>query len=717
MVGLPLTLRELDAIDLARLKGVGTALEAKLAELGLTSVLRVLEHYPRRYVDRTKRADIADLEVGDEATIFGEVRRVSGRRTRNGRALVEVSVHDGSAYLAVTFFNQAWRERQLSVGTEAAFFGKLDVFQGKRRMTNPVVDVIGRAGEGDDKTGVVVPIYPQSGKAEIFTWQLRRVVAEVLRRCQERGIADSVPEWVLDEYDLVNRHDAYRMVHQPETVAEQVAARKRLVFDEFLRMQLGLVARKRAFEAQQQGIEHDTSRQLVDAFHERLPFALTADQQRAIDEIVADMGRAAPMHRLLQGDVGSGKTVVALSALLVAVQGGHQGALLAPTEVLAEQHHLSSSRMLEGLTIASDGGSLFAERPVRVELLTNRTTAGERKRINAGLANGEIDIVVGTHALLYESVSIPRLGAVVIDEQHRFGVEQRNVLKDKGAAGTIPDVLVMTATPIPRTAGMLIYGDLDKSELRELPPGRTPITTAVIGENPLDRARAYATLRAEVAAGHQAYVVCPLVEGSDKVQAKAVTEEYERLQHEELAGLRLGLLHGQLPSADKEGVMARFREGDLDVLVATTVIEVGVDVANATVMIIEDADRFGLSQLHQLRGRVGRGGGTSWCFLLAEPSTDDGRERMAAMAASTDGFLLAEKDLEIRGAGEVFGGRQSGFSDLKLGRIPRDEPVVIAARRVAERLLDADAFLDAAPGLRDEVADLLGEHVDYLFKS
>ena len=717
MVGLPLTLRELDAIDLARLKGVGAALETKLTDLGLTSVLRVLEHYPRRYVDRTRRADIADLEVGEEATIFGEVRRVSSRRTRNGRALVEVSVHDGSAYLAVTFFNQAWRERQLSIGTEAAFFGKLDVFQGKRRMTNPVVDVIGRAGEGDDKTGVVVPIYPQSGKAEIYTWQLRLVVAEVLRRCQERGIADAVPEWVRDEYDLVNRHDAYRMVHQPETVAEQLAARKRLVFDEFLRMQLGLVARKRAFEADQQGIEHDTSRSLVDAFHERLPFGLTGDQERAIDEIVADMGRAAPMHRLLQGDVGSGKTVVALSALLVAVQGGHQGALLAPTEVLAEQHHLSSTRMLDGLTIASEGGSLFAERPVRVELLTNRTTAGERKRINAGLANGEIDLVVGTHALLYESVSIPRLGAVVIDEQHRFGVEQRNVLKDKGAQGTIPDVLVMTATPIPRTAGMLIYGDLDKSELRELPPGRTPITTEVIGENPLDRERAYATLRAEVALGHQAYVVCPLVEGSDKVQAKAVTEEYERLQHEELAGLRLGLLHGQLPSSDKEGVMARFREGELDVLVATTVIEVGVDVANATVMVIEDADRFGLSQLHQLRGRVGRGGGTSWCFLLAEPSTDDGRERMAAMAASTDGFLLAEKDLEIRGAGEVFGGRQSGFSDLKLGRIPRDEPVVIAARRVAERLLDADPNLEAATGLRDEVADLLGEHVDYLFKS
>ncbi len=482
-------------------------------------------------------------------------------------------------------------------------------------------------------------------------------------------------------------------------------------------MQLGLVARKRAFEAEQQGVQHTIDRSLVDAFHAALPFSLTGDQRKTIDEILADMRQAAPMHRLLQGDVGSGKTVVALSALLAAVEGGFQGALLAPTEVLAEQHFLACSRLLDGLEVEASGGSLFARRPVRTELLTNRTTAAERKRINAGLAAGEIDIVVGTHALLYETVEIPRLATVVVDEQHRFGVEQRSVLRGRGVGGAIPDMLVMTATPIPRTAGMLIYGDLDKSELRELPPGRTPITTEVIGDNPLDRARAYATLAGEIAAGHQAYVVCPLVEGSDKVQAKAVTEEFERLQTEELAGLRLGLLHGQLPSPEKEATMRAFRTHEMDVLVATTVIEVGVDVPNATVMVIEDADRFGLSQLHQLRGRVGRGGGTSYCFLLASGGTDDARERMAAMEASTDGFLLAEKDLEIRGAGEVFGERQSGFSDLKLGRIPRDETVVIDARRVAERLLDDDPNLDHSPALREEVEDLLGDDVDFLFKS
>ncbi len=419
------------------------------------------------------------------------------------------------------------------------------------------------------------------------------------------------------------------------------------------------------------------------------------------------------MHRLLQGDVGSGKTVVALAALLVAVQGGYQGAFMAPTEVLAEQHYLGSLRLLEGLTVPAEG-SLLADRPVGVALLTNRTTAAERRRIGAGLEAGEIDILVGTHALLYGDAKFSRLGLAVVDEQHRFGVEQRALLRGKGDQ---PDVLVMTATPIPRTAAMLVYGDLDKSELRELPPGRTPIETTLVDPTPLAQAAAWDALRAEVAAGHQAYVVCPLVEDKGKVEAKAATAEYERLQAEELHDLRVGLLHGQMPSKEKEAVMRAYRAGELDVLVATTVIEVGVDVPNATVMVVEDADRFGLSQLHQLRGRVGRGGDKSYCFLFADASTEDGEQRLQAMAASTDGFALAEKDLEIRGSGQVFGERQSGFSDLKLGRIPRDEEIVMQARRVAEEILDDDPDLGAHAQLRDEVHDLLGDAVDFLFKS
>jgi ATP-dependent DNA helicase RecG len=734
----PLTLAALRDIPLARLKGVGPALEERLAAMNppLETVLDLLQHYPRRWVDRTKKLDIAALEVGEEATVFAEVRSIKSRRTRQGKVMIEGVVYDGTSLLNITFFNQAWREKQLSVGTEASFFGKLDVYRGKRQMTNPVVDVVGRAGQVDEKTGVIVPVYPQSGKAEVFTWQLRALVADALARCKERSFADPIDADIRADHELVDRGTALRAIHRPESMQELGQARHRLIFDEFLRMQVGLVARKRALAAEQSGIQHRIDGPLVAGFVAQLPFPLTGDQERAIDEIATDMAGAAPMHRLLQGDVGSGKTVVALAALLVAVQGGYQGAFMAPTEVLAEQHYFGSVRLLDGLSVTSEG-SLLSQRPVRVALLTNRTTAGERRKITAGLQAGEIDILVGTHALLYGDAQFSKLGLAVVDEQHRFGVEQRALLRGKGQAAsdasavhagdareerarqssTVPDVLVMTATPIPRTAAMLVYGDLDRSELREMPPGRTPIATTVVGPSPLEQAAAWEQLRREVDAGHQAYVVCPLVEDKGRVEAKAATAEYERLQAEELEGLRVGLLHGQMPSRDKEAAMAAFRRGDLQVLVATTVIEVGVDVANATVMLVEDADRFGLSQLHQLRGRVGRGTAASFCFLFGDPNTPEGEERLAAMAASVDGFDLAEKDLEIRGAGEVFGEKQAGMSDLKLGRIPRDEPVVIETRQVAEQLLDADPDLARHAQLREEVEDLLGDDVEFLFKS
>jgi ATP-dependent DNA helicase RecG len=712
----PLTLRDLRDIELPRLKGVGEALAAKLADMGLLTVLDLLQHYPRRWIDRTKRVEIAELEVGEEATVIGVVQRIHGRRTRQGRSLVEAVVHDGSSSINVTFFNQGWREKQLAVDTVVSLFGKLDVYRGKRQMTMPVVDVLGRAGVADDKTGVILPVYPQSGKAEVFTWQLRALVGEALAKCKVRGFADPVDEELLDRHDLVERTVAMRAIHRPESMAEQRAAYRRLVFDEFLRMQVGLVARKRALAAEESGIRHTVSGPLVQAFLDQLPFALTDDQNTAIAEITRDMASPAPMHRLLQGDVGSGKTVVALASLLVAVQGGYQGAFMAPTEVLAEQHYLGSVKLLEGLTVSAEG-SLLGDRPVRVELLTNRTTAAERRRIAKGLADNNVDILVGTHALLYGDAEFTNLGFAVIDEQHRFGVEQRALLKAKAGTEVVPDVLVMTATPIPRTAAMLVYGDLDKSELREMPPGRTPIATKVVGPEPLDQVAMWKRLRDEVEAGHQAYVVCPLVEEKGKIEAKAATAEFERLQAEELAGLRLGLLHGQLPSKEKEAVMAAFRDRRLDVLVATTVIEVGVDVANATVMIVEDADRFGLSQLHQLRGRVGRGADASWCFFVADPTTAEGEARMEAIAASVDGFLLAEKDLEIRGAGEVFGAKQSGINDLKLGRIPRDEAIVLETRAAAEEILDADPDLAVHAQLREEVEDLLGDAVEFLFKS
>ena len=702
------TLRFLAGQDVGALRGCGPKLRGQLGQMGLDTVLDLLEHYPRRYLDRRKRVEIADLAVGEEGTVYGEVVKVSGRRTRGGRALVEARVSDGGSYLEVAFFNQAWRERQLEPGTEAAFFGKLDLYRGKRRMTNPVVDVFGRGGEA--KTGVIVPIYPQSGKADVSTWQIHALVAEALERAGE--FADPLDAAVRTSHDLVDRTTAYSGIHRPEDDRDHEVARRRLVFDEFLRMQLGLVARKRALEDGRKGIEHDVDGGLVGAFHASLPFDLTGAQREAIALLLADMGSPAPMHRLLQGDVGSGKTVVALTALLTAVQGGHQGALMAPTAVLAEQHHVTIGALLDGLAVPNDA-TLMGDRPVRVELLTNRTTAATRRRVEADLTAGLVDLVVGTHALIYGELPFRSLGVVVIDEQHRFGVEQRALLRGRGDE---PDVLVMTATPIPRTAAMLVYGDLDKVELREMPPGRIPIRTELVAPEAAALV-AYERVRSEVAAGRQAYVVCPLVEGSDTLEAKAATEEYERLAGAELAGLRLGLLHGQMRGRDKEAVMGAFRAGDIDVLVATTVIEVGVDVPNATVIVVEDADRFGLSQLHQLRGRVGRGGGAAWCYLVAAPSTPDGEARMAAMVESGDGFLLAERDLEIRGAGEVFGERQSGFSDLKLGRLPRDEAVVFETRTAAEEVLDADPGLSASPQWAEEVEDLLGDAVEFLFKS
>ena len=706
-----LTLRELRDKPVTALRAVGARLGEQLAELGIDSVLDLLEHYPRRYHDRTNLVEIARLVVGQEATVAGEIKKVSVRRPRRGRPIVELELFDTSSYLRLTFFNQEYRAR-LEVGTEVSVFGRVELYRGRRQMVNPALDVLGRQGEAT--TGVLLPVYPQSGKAGIHSWQLRRLVAQALERTRPRGFADPLDDELRRARGLLDRTAAYWGIHQPGTLDEARVARQRLAFDEFLRIQVRLLVHRRAIERERTGIEHQVVGPLVDAFRAGLPFALTASQERAVADIVADLAAPAPMHRLLQGEVGSGKTVVALAALLVAVQGGYQGAFLAPTEVLAEQHELTLRALVDGLTVATPA-SLLGERPVRVALLTARTPAAERRRLAEGLTGGEVDIVVGTHALLQEGVTFPRLGLAVIDEQHRFGVEQRDVLRGKGDD---PDVLVMTATPIPRTAAMLLYGDLDKSELRELPAGRAPVVTELVGPSPLERSGVYERLRVEVTAGRQAYVVCPLVEGSERVVATAATTEYERLAVEELAGLRLGLLHGQLPAADKERVMAAFRAHELDVLVATTVIEVGVDVPNATVMVVEDADRFGLLQLHQLRGRIGRGSHRSWCFLLADPATPDGTARLEAMRATTDGFELAERDLEIRGAGAVFGERQSGFSDLKLGRLPRDEPVVVEARDLAQQLLDVDPDLADHAALRDEFEDLYPDDAaDYLFKS
>jgi ATP-dependent DNA helicase RecG len=705
------TLPELAAIPVEHLdsvtrhKGWAKGLES----LEIESVLDLVTHYPRRYLDRTVQVDIADAVEGQEAMVLATVRTISMRRARNGRPMVEADFRDASGSLRVTFFNQPWRTRQLTEGTEAVLVGKVERFRGRRQMTNPVVDLVGNV------TGRIVPVYPQSEKAGLTSRDFGVLVSDALDNFVG-DLGDPLPGWLRQRERLAERSRALRQTHQPESIEATRWARYRLGFDELLRLQLILVMRKRTMERESVGIRHEAGGALLDRFLTKLPFPLTKAQERAINAILADMAGPHPMHRLLQGDVGSGKTVVAVAALLAAVEGRYQGALMVPTEVLAEQHAVAVRALLGDLRVPAPEDSLLPDRELNVALLTNRTAAAARRRIHAGLAEGTVDILIGTHALLSETVAFAHLGVVVIDEQHRFGVDQRAALRDKGD-GVVPDVLVMTATPIPRTAAMTVFGDLDTTVLDELPPGRTPITTIWPRDEAAELA-AWDKVRDEVAAGRQAYVVCPLVEESERVAARSATEEYERLAAGSLSGLRLGLLHGQLAAADKEQVMADFRAGRIDVLVATTVIEVGVDVPNATVMVVEDADRFGIAQLHQLRGRVGRGTEQSWCYLLGQGSTPEGEARLAAMEQTTDGFALAEIDLDLRGEGTILGTRQKGATDLKLASLRRHRSVVAKAREIAFEIVDADPTLAENALLREEIELLVDdEDREFLFKS
>jgi ATP-dependent DNA helicase RecG len=708
----PLTFPELDGIPVDRVRGVGERKVAALESIGVRSVLDLITFYPRRWIDRTNEARVSDLEPGKEALVLVAVRSVTKRVVKNRKTMVTAVVGDGSGRFTISFFNQPWREKQLHEGLNISVFGKPELFRGALQMTNPILDLIG------DRTGRIVPIYPQSEKVALTTWEIAGFVENALERCMARGIADPVPFEVQRRLGLLDRTDAMRLIHLPETMADQVRARKRLAFDELLRVQTVLVTRKRALEREAKGIRHVIDGDLVPRLRAALPYELTGAQQRVIAEIEADLAGVHPMHRLLQGDVGAGKTLVAVSAMLTAVQGGHQAALMAPTEVLAEQHAAGVRRLLDGVSVP-DPGNLFGDRPLRVELLTNRVTGVDRREALAGLADGTVDIAIGTHALIQDAVAFQSLGVVVIDEQHRFGVEQRAALRDKAGGGAVPDVLVMTATPIPRTAAMTVYGDLDVSVLDELPPGRTPITTHW-ANGPLDEAAVWADVREQVKEGRQAYVVCPLIGESEKLELASAQETFEELSGGELYGLRLALLHGKMPSAEKEMVMDRFRAGQLDVLVSTTVIEVGVDVPNATIMVILDADRFGIAQLHQLRGRVGRGVHASRCWLVTQPDPDNPTEnpRIQALVDSTDGFFLAEVDLDLRGEGTIMNTAQKGRSDLRLASLRRDRELVVQAREVAFELVDPDPTLAKQPILADELRLLFSSDDEaFLFKS
>ena len=718
-----ITFRELSEMPLSRLKAVGSGKRVEnFAKFGIEDLLDLLTHYPRRWIDRSREAKVGELAVGLDALVVGELVSISGTPRGRGPSRVNATLADETGRLKIVFFNQPWREKQLNVGSLVAVHGRVSSFRDSLQMANPTVDVLGDPGE---RPRPIVAVYPQSEKVDLPSWVVRRAIEETLSRSRGRGIADPVPVDVREEFSLATRAEALEGIHLPDSFAHKEKARRRLAFDELLRVQLVLVMRKRAIERQSIGVAHAVGGPLVKRFLEHLPYTLTGAQQRVIAEIERDLSSPTPMHRLLQGDVGAGKTLVAVAAMLTAVDGRHQSALMAPTEVLAEQHFAGVTSLLDGLLVP-DPDNLFGERPVRVELLTNSVTGERRRDVLAGLADGSVDLVIGTHALIQEGVEFRSLGVVVIDEQHRFGVEQRAALRDKGDRGAVPDVLVMTATPIPRTAAMTVYGDLDVSVLDEKPPGRTPIVTRH-AEGDDEETAVWAEVRAQVAEGRQAYVVCPLVEESEKLEIASAEETLSRLAGGELAGLRLGLLHGRMSSVEKDDVMGRFRRRELDVLVATTVIEVGVDVPNATVMVVLDADRFGIAQLHQLRGRVGRGRHESVCWLVtsvptadaeAPPMIGDTNPRIQALVDSDDGFHLAEVDLELRGEGTLMNKEQKGRSDLKLASLRRDRELVEAARLAAQRIVDSDESLENHPDLRDEISLFLSpEDEEFLFKS
>jgi ATP-dependent DNA helicase RecG len=687
--------------------GVSGPVATKLkAAFGIRTVHDLLEHHPRKHHDAGEVLDLSDVQVGEPATLIGTIVDWSVRRIPKGRRQLVIAaatvVQASGSRFEVTFFNQQFRTKQLPEGTVAAFSGKVETFRSQLKLTNPDTQVLGRTrgeatgGVPDDLSALdhqrLLPVYPAT--KELPSFKLVPLVEHALDGLPP--LSEWLPEAWLDELDLLSYDDALRGHHLPPDRETASAARRRLTFDELFALQLGLQWRRAHLEAGTVGQDNapvDLGR--ADEFLRALPFPPTQAQSRAFREIGEDLGGSRPMHRLLQGDVGSGKTVVAVWALLNAIDHGRQAALMVPTEVLADQHHRTLTELLAPLGVNVLDG-------VRVELLTGSSGVKHRRRVLGELLSGEVDLVVGTHALLEEGVRFADLGVVVIDEQHRFGVSQRVQLKEKATGGgdreVLPDVLVMTATPIPRSLALTLYGDLDVTVLDELPPGREPIRTALI--TPAEAGRRdglYRFIRDEAAQGRRAYIVCPLVEEGE-VAATNVVDHHHHLATEVFPDLTVELVHGRMRPDAKEAAMGRFRSGEAHILVSTTVIEVGVDVPEATVMVIEDAERFGISQLHQLRGRVGRGGGASYCVLFAgwqAELTDDAFTRLQAVAGTTDGFELAETDLTIRGSGQLFGKAQSGLPDLKLASLQRDQRLIQLARDRARAVIEADPDLSA----------------------
>ena len=691
----------------------------------------LMRHYPRRYLVRGELSDISELVEGDEVTILAEVLSSTNRPLRGRKgSIFEVVVTDGTDKLSLTFFNQAWREKELKAGRQGLFAGKVGLFNGKKQLAHPDYEMIPDGNDVDAAAssfaGKYLPVYPASAKMP--SWKISKCVEMAIDSLDE--VEDFLPEHIRNSFGYPTLHQGLVQLHRPADLDSAESARERLTFDEAFLLQSLLVLRRNELRKLNTASRKAKKGGILDSFDASLPFQLTGGQKAVCAEIEADLAQDHPMHRLLQGEVGSGKTIVALRAMLAVVDSGGQAALLAPTEVLAAQHLRTIEKLLGPL---AQGGTLGSEEgATQVTLITGSQNAAARKAALALAASGDAGIVIGTHALLGEKVEFKDLGLIVVDEQHRFGVEQRDALKEK--AQKPPHLLVMTATPIPRTVAMTVFGDLDVSTLRELPLGRQPITTHVIPvmEKPSYLERAWARIREEVGQGHQAYVVAPRIAagsdenadidflfGTESSDIASVEELAPRLHGSDLAGLRVAMLHGRLGTEEKESTMKAFAAGEIDVLVSTTVIEVGVDVANATIMVIMDADRFGVSQLHQLRGRVGRGTSPGLCLLVTNAIAETpARERLEAVAGTVDGFELSRIDLEQRREGDVLGASQSGTqSHLRLLRVLRDEELIEKARTAAQDLIATSLDLTSYPALKKELNAMAHNMaVDYLDK-
>ncbi len=676
-------------------KGISTTLASKFGKLGVKTVRDLLYFFPHRHLDYSQIKHISQLTEGDEQTIMANVWQAKVARLGYKRG-TEAIVGDETGNMRAVWFNQPYLAKRFATNVRVVLSGRVSLFKGQYVFESPEWELV------EDKdlvhTGRLVPVY--SLTQGLYPRQVRKLMKEVVD-LWARQVEDFLPSYLRERCDLLELPQAISQAHYPEDEMAKDRARIRLAFDELFVLQLGVVSRKHDWQETQPDSAFVINRELSDSFIHSLPFKLTAAQQRVLEEMMNDLQKPRPMSRLLQGEVGSGKTVVATVALLMAVANGYQGAFMAPTEILAEQHFVTLCQLLsrvgsqEEETPYLSRFSGLLSRPITVALLIGDITPSQKQELQKRITDGNIDIAIGTHALIQKGVDFRKMGLAVVDEQHRFGVTQRSALRKKGFR---PHMLVMTATPIPRTLALTLYGDLDLSVIDELPPGRQTVKTKWL--RPSQRASAYNFIRKQVAAGHQVFIVCPLIEESEAVAAQAAVVEYERLSREVFADLRLGLLHGRLSGEDKDDVMQRFRARKLDILVSTPVVEVGIDIPNATVMLIESADRFGLSQLHQFRGRVGRGQEQSYCMLLAENPSEVGRERLNIIENVQDGFVLAEEDLKLRGPGEFFGTRQSGLPDLRMAKLS-DVKILELARNEAVELFQVD------PGLKKPEHKLL----------